>query len=182
VRYLALLRGINVGGKNIIKAPDLRSAFEGVGCTEVTTYIQSGNVLLETASRNVTQLPAAIEAALAAEFACHSLVVLISKRQLESVVENAPSGFGEDPAQYRYDIVFLKAPARADAILPTIRLREGVDGALAANGVLYFSRLTVRASQSYLSKLTSHPAYKSMTIRNWNTTRELYRLMRSPRT
>ena len=45
---MALLRGINVGGKNIIKMPDLRRIFEEVGCMDVSTYIQSGNVLFES--------------------------------------------------------------------------------------------------------------------------------------
>src|SRR5262245_47461872 len=69
VRYVALLRGINVGGKNIVKMSDLRRALEGVSCTNVATYIQSGNVLFESRLGNTSRLSLAIEEALTAELA-----------------------------------------------------------------------------------------------------------------
>ena len=177
MRYLALLRGINVGGKNIIAMPDIRRIFEGLGFKNVTTYIQSGNVLFESKLKNAVKLSVTIEKALAAEFACTSPVVIVSKEQLESVVKNAPPAFGVDPTQYRYDVVFVRPPLRARAVLPTISLKAGVDEASEGNGVLYLKRLTIRASQSHLPKLTRNAAYKSMTIRNWNTTSELCRLI-----
>jgi uncharacterized protein (DUF1697 family) len=95
---------------------------------------------------------------------------------MERIVVNAPPGFGADPGQYRYDVVFIKPPLSARDILPGISLKDGVDEASESNGVLYFSRLIARASQSHLSKIVNIAAYKSLTIRNWNTTCELYRL------
>ena len=80
MRYLALLRGMNVGGKNIIRMSDLRRVFEGVGCTDVTTYIQSGNVLFESAIKSTALLSVSIEGALAAEFAGDFPVVVLSRR------------------------------------------------------------------------------------------------------
>jgi len=179
VRYLALLRGINVGGKNILKMPDVRCVFEGLGCKDVTTYIQSGNVLFESELKNAPRLSVAIEKALAAKFACSAPTVLVSEEQLETVVKNAPPGFGAHPAQYRYDVAFVKPSLQARAILPTISLKAGVDEAFEGNGVLYLKRLTTRASQSHLPRLTRHAAYRSMTIRNWNTTSKLYQLISS---
>ena len=179
MRYLALLRGINVGGKNILKMPDLRCVFEGLGCKDVTTYIQSGNVLFESKLKNAVRLPVAIEGALAAKFACTAPVVLVPEERLKTVVKNAPPGFGADPAQYRYDVVFLRPPLHARAVLSTISLKAGVDEAFEGNGVLYLKRLTIKASQSHLPKLTRNAAYRNMTIRNWNTTSELYRLISS---
>ena len=61
--------------------------------------------------------------------------------------------------------------------MKSVRVRDGVDAAAAGRGVLYFSRLTSRASQSYLSKIVTMPVYQDMTIRNWNTTTTLLRLM-----
>jgi len=63
--------------------------------------------------------------------------------------------------------------------MKNVRVREGVDSAFAGRNVLYFSRLTSRASQSYLTKIISVPMYQSMTIRNWNTTTKLLALMES---
>jgi uncharacterized protein (DUF1697 family) len=174
---VALLRGINVGGRNIIRMHDVRRVFEDLGCKAVTTYIQSGNVLFESKFRNTETLSVAIEAALAAEFDRKLPVLVLTGEQLERVTKNAPPGFGDNPARYRYDVAFVKPPMRAQLILPTLPLRDGVDQAFERNDVLYFSRLTVKASQSHLPKLTRHPAYGSMTIRNWNTTTELFRLV-----
>jgi uncharacterized protein (DUF1697 family) len=174
---VALIRGINVGGKNLIKMPDLRRVFEGLGHKNVATYIASGNVLFESKLKNPVKVAAAIEGALEAEFRGIFPVVALQQAQMEIVMKKAPPGFGEDQDRYRYDVVFLRPPFRADTVLPTISLREGVDECFERNGVLYFRRLVARASQSRLSKITQHEAYRSMTIRNWNTTKELCRLI-----
>ena len=155
--------------------PDLCRVFEAVGCAAVTTYIQSGNVLFEHRRENTARLSLQLEEALAAEFTCAPLVLVLSRDQLGPVVTAAPPGFGAEPDLYRYDVVFIKPPASARSILPGIGLRDGVDEVFAQNDVLYLRRLTTRASQSRLSKLTQHPNYGNMTIRNWNTTRELWR-------
>jgi len=179
VRYLALLRGINVGGKNVIKMSDLRRVFEGLDCKDVTTYIQSGNVLFESAIKSTAMLSVSIEGALAAEFAGDFPVVVLSRRQLEQVTKNAPLRFGEDLARYRYDVVFVRPPSRAALILPTVGLKPGVDEACERNGVLYLRRLIIRASQSHLPRLVRNAAYSRMTVRNWKTTTELCRLITS---
>lgn len=177
MRYLALIRGINVGGKNLIRMPELRASFERAGFRNVATYIQSGNVLLDSELKNPATLAAALEEAVARDFGCNSLVVVLTQKQLANIILKAPPRFGADPDRYRYDVVFMKPPVSAREVLPAIRLRDGVDGASATNDVLYFERLIARASQSLFSKIVNAPEYKSMTIRNWNTTRELHRLM-----
>jgi uncharacterized protein (DUF1697 family) len=179
VRYLALLRGINVGGKNIVRMPDLRACFEGLSLSNVTTYIQSGNVLFDSRLTNSDRLSSVVEEAVATEFGCTSLIVVVPEKQLKRIVTQAPPDFGAHPDKYRYDVVFIKPPLSARQVLPSISLKEGVDEASEGNGVLYFRRLTERSTQSNLPKLVNNPAYKSMTIRNWNTTTELCRLISS---
>jgi uncharacterized protein (DUF1697 family) len=176
-RYVALLRGINVGGKNLIKMADLRACFEGHGYHDVATYIQSGNVLFSTGSRSSAALTADIESMLAANFDYDASVVLRSEKQMRSTVEGAPAWIGADPASYRYDVIFLKPALSASSAIKSVPTRDGVDRAATGPGVLYFSRLTSRATQSHLSRIVSMPIYKDMTIRNWNTTTKLLRLM-----
>ena len=175
-RYLALLRGINVGGKNIIRMTDLRACFEKNGFADVVTYIQSGNVLFtpERADRGLVER---VEGLLGAAFGYKASVVLRTLKQMEQIVERAPKGFGTDQARYRYDVIFLKEPLDAATALKSVAVKEGVDQAYAGKGVLYFSRLDSRASQSHLPKLASQLVYKSMTVRNWNTTTKLLELM-----
>jgi uncharacterized protein (DUF1697 family) len=174
---VALLRGINVGGKNLIKMADLKSCFEDKGYLNVVTYIQSGNVIFESGGASATRLTKDIEAMLAKSFTYRASVVLRSHAQLRRVVEGAPRGFGRQPDKYRYDVLFLKSPLTAATALKQVPTREGVDAVAKGPGVLYHSRLISRATQSRLSKVASMPIYQSMTIRNWNTTTKLLQLM-----
>jgi uncharacterized protein (DUF1697 family) len=178
-RYVALLRGINVGGNNLIRMADLRACLEADGFEEVKTYIQSGNVVF-TASGSSATLTARLERTLSARFGYEATVAVRSARQFRAIVDAAPEGFGVDRERYRSDVIFLMrplTPARAIAQVPT---REGVDRAWTGPGVLYFERLAARASQSRLSKIASLPIYRSLTIRNWPTTCRLLEMVETP--
>lgn len=175
-RYVALLRGINVGGRNPIAMADLREAFEEHGYEHVTTYIQSGNVLFRSdAPRN--SLEGEIESLLERRFSAPILVVVRSHAQMRSVVRNAPEGFGREPDRYHSDALFLKAPLTAGAAMRIVQLRDGVDQAWAGRGVLYFARLSSRRTQSRLSKIAGTAEYRSMTIRSWATTTKLLAML-----
>jgi uncharacterized protein (DUF1697 family) len=176
-RYVALLRGINVGGKNLIKMAALKACLEDHGLEDVATYIQSGNVVFGSGDTSLTKLTDRIEGALTATFGYEASVVLRSRSQMIAIVGGAPSGFGRDPARYRYDVIFLKAPLTARTAMKSVLTKEGVDRAHAGPGVLYFSRLTSRAAQSQLGRIVSTPVYRNMTIRNWNTTTRLMRML-----
>jgi uncharacterized protein (DUF1697 family) len=177
IRYLGLLRGINVGGSNIIKMADLRSCFEEMGFKGVLTYIQSGNVLFESEDRDKLKLQDKIEKVLSDRFNYSSSVVVVTHQQLTVIVDKAPSGFGEEADKYRYDVLFVKEPLTPDEIMKELRIKEGVDRAYNGESVLYFSRLIIRASQSHLTRIITLPVYKYITIRNWNTTTRLLSLM-----
>lgn len=176
-RYVALLRGINVGGNNIIKMTDLKACFERLGLQDVITYIQSGNVVFSSKESNATKITDQLESALSKTFNYKSRLVLRSQQQMKAIIAKAPRGFGTKPDLYRYDVIFLKAPLTAAKAMKSVVTKEGVDEAYAGSGVLYFSRLISRASQSYLSRVVSMPVYQDMTIRNWNTTTKLLALM-----
>jgi uncharacterized protein (DUF1697 family) len=175
--YVALLRGINVGGSNLIRMPALKTCFEAQGYGDVDTYIQSGNVLFTARRSNQHVLTGEIETALSKMFAYRSRVVVRSFEQMRNVVEAAPKGFGRRPAAYRYDVIFLKHPLTAEEALQSVTAKPGVDRVLAGDGVLYFSRLISKAAQSHLIRIVGKPAYQIMTIRNWNTTVRLLELM-----
>jgi uncharacterized protein (DUF1697 family) len=176
-QYLALLRGINVGGSNIIKMSDLKTCFEKMGFEDVLTFIQSGNVLFRSGEKSIPKLTGTIEKGLSGTFRYDSRVVVVSYKHLERVVHEAPRGFGKDGARFRYDVIFLKEPLTAKTAMKSVTVREGVDKAYEGKGVLYFSRLIAKASQSRLAKIISLPIYQAMTIRNWNTTTKLLALM-----
>ena len=175
--YVALLRGINVGGKNLIRMADLRGCFEMHGFEGVSTYIQSGNVLFRSDAKDPAGLAPRIADVLAKTFRYSASVTVRSREGLQATVDGAPGGFGSEPDLYRYDVIFLMPPLTSDEALRTVPVREGVDTAHAGPAALYFSRLAERASESRLARLVSMPIYRRVTIRNWNTTTKLLSLM-----
>jgi uncharacterized protein (DUF1697 family) len=174
-RYVALLRGINVGGKNPVPMVALREAIEEGGFDDVRTYIQSGNVLFST-DRPARELEDAVEAILEKRFKIPILVVVRSERQMRAVLAKAPKGFG-DPATHHSDAIFLKAPLTSAKAMEVVHQREGVDQAWEGTGVLYFQRLSAKRTQSKMSKIVGTPTYKQMTIRSWQTTKKLVELL-----
>lgn len=178
-QYIALLRGINVGGKNIIKMADLRACFEGMGFKDVRTYIQSGNVLFWASEMEQAKLATRVEAGLSTAFDYQGVVVLRSGEEMKAVVAQAPEGFGREPDTYRYDVIFLKEPLSSAEVIKTVPTKPGVDAIYPGNGVVYFSRLTAKASSSRLSRVISMPIYQYMTIRNWRTTSKLVGMIKT---
>ena len=172
--YIILLRGINVGGKNKIPMADLRTCLEELGFSKVSTYIASGNVILESGFTpdNIKEL---IEIALPKRFILDNeliKVLVLSHSQLQAIVENKPEGFGDQPDQYHYDVIFLMGIDIAQA-LSVFDPREGVDKVWPGDGVIYAQRLSSQRTKSRLSKIIGTQVYKSMTIRNWNTSLQL---------
>lgn len=178
-RYVALLRGINVGGRNKVAMADLRDVFGAGGHTSVSTYIQSGNVLFSS-DRPASSLEADIETLLEERFGMPLVVVVRSHRQLRNVVQKAPAGFGQHPDRFYSDAVFLKAPLTSRRAMGVVRLRDGVDRAWPGTGVVYFERLSERRTQSRLSAIMGTPEYQQMTIRSWSTTTKLLGLLDAP--
>lgn len=176
-QFLALLRGINVGGNNIIKMDALKGVFENMGFEEVLTYIQSGNVLFWARTRSAGAVQRRIEEKLSATFRYEARAVVLPHRTLKTVVATDPRRFGENPDRFRYDVIFVKDSLTPKQAVSGVPVKEGVDEVWAGRHTLYFSRLTAKASQSRLSRIVSLPVYQSMTIRNWNTTTKLLQLV-----
>jgi uncharacterized protein (DUF1697 family) len=126
-QFLCLLRGINVGGNNLIKMADLKTSFEEMRFSDVATYIQSGNVLFSSTEQNAAKLTRQIEQCLSDSFRYSSRVVVLGHKQLKSVVKGAPEGFGADAAKYRYDVIFLKEPVSAREAMKSVTVKDGVD-------------------------------------------------------
>jgi uncharacterized protein (DUF1697 family) len=175
-RYVALLRGINVGGKNKVVMADLRDAFTGAGFGDVSTYIASGNVLLRT-ERPAKALEDEIECVLEERFGIPLVVVVRSHRQIRAVVDQAPVDFVALDGTHHRDAAFLKSPLTPAKAMGVVQLREGVDQAWAGTGVVYFARLSAERQRSLMPKLVGIPDYQLMTIRNWSTTTKVLALL-----
>ena len=177
--YLLLLRGINVGGKNKVPMARLRQLLEELGYSDVSTYIASGNVILRS-DKSPGKVQAQVEAALPGTFHLDSeliRILILTRRQLEAVIDRKPKGFGEQPEKFHSDAVFLMGIDSTEA-LRVFDPREGVDRVWPGDGVIYSQRLSALRTRSRLSKIVGTAAYRSMTIRNWKTTTTLLEMLR----
>ena len=176
--YVILIRGINVGGKNKVSMTGLKKCLEELGFSKVSTYIASGNVILESGKRP-DEIKAQIEAALPERFKLDSeliRVLVLTRKQLQAVIDNKPKGFGEQPEKYHSDAIFLMGIDSAQA-MPVFDPREGVDNVWPGDGVIYSQRLSAQRTKSRLSKIVGTPVYQSMTLRSWNTTTKLLKIL-----
>jgi len=177
--YLILLRGINVGGKNKVSMADLKVCLTALGCSNVSTYIASGNVILGS-DKSPDELKGQIETALPVSFKLDSelvKVLVLTRNQLQAIIDNKPKGFGEQPEKYHSDAILLMGIDSVQA-MAAFDPREGVDTVWPGDGVIYSQRLSSERTKSRLNKAMSTPAYQSMTIRSWNTTTTLLDLLR----
>jgi uncharacterized protein (DUF1697 family)/menaquinone-dependent protoporphyrinogen IX oxidase len=175
--HIALLRGINVGGQNIIKMEALKQCFVSIGFSDVKTYIQSGNVMFKTPDIDKMKITETIENQLLKTFSIEIKTLILTADELVKIVENAPVNFGSEPEKFRYDVWFLLPSITADKIVSSVHLREGIDSSQAGENAIYTSRLASELGKSYLSKIIQTPLYKHITVRNWNTTTKLYNLI-----
>jgi uncharacterized protein (DUF1697 family) len=176
IKYLALLRGINVGGKNIIKMNELKILFEELKFSDVRTYIQSGNVIFNDYENDKTKIIKIIEKALSKKLDNKINIALLTFSELEKIINKKPKGFGEDN-ENKFDVIYLIEPLNKKEAIKEIKTREGVDKIYEGDKVIYISRLLKDLTKSYFSKILKSPIYKNITIRNWNTTKKLYELM-----
>ena len=113
--HLALLRGINVSGKNMIKMPVLAGIFSELGCKDVQTYIQSGNVLFNASKHVAAKLESAVERAIQAQLGLHIPVLVRSAVEFAEAVAANPFPEALDSPKLLH-LVFLKAKPEAAAI------------------------------------------------------------------
>jgi uncharacterized protein (DUF1697 family) len=172
--YLALLRGVNVGGKSKLVMSALSERLTDLGLEDVSTVLATGNVLLRS-SKPARTLGQQIESVLVEDFGLHQepvKVLVLSAAQVKAVVEDKPDHFGDEPDTYHCDAIFLIGISASSA-MTAFNPREGVDRIWQGEGVIYSQRLSAQRTKSRLSTVMSSPLYKSMTIRSWSTTVKL---------
>ena len=132
--HVALLRGINVGGRNKVPMADLREIVASLGHTGVSTYIQSGNVLFSTAEEDTAKLAAALESAIEERFGIWSSVVVLSRDELAQVLAANP--YPDEPNPKMVHVVFLNAELPG-SLLDRISAAEGAAAAKGSRDTLH---------------------------------------------
>lgn len=176
--YIALLRGINVGGNNKIGMKELRRTFEQAGMEKVTTYIQSGNVVFRSTKLNKESLPERLHEAIRADFGLDIPVLVRTLEEIGQIVEALPDSWTNDSSM-KADVMFLWSEADHEGVLEQLPIKAGIDRVSYVPGAVLWSLDRKDASKSSMSKLIGTKLYRQMTVRNVNTVRNIWDLMQA---
>jgi len=173
---VALLRGINVGGKNIIRMEALRASFEAMGFSSVRTLIASGNVVFRAARADSRKLETAIEKALSREHGYEGKVVVRTLEEYTRMMRAIAPGWGSEKGR-RFYVLFLRHAIDRASVVGELEVNTGVEELRYVPGALLWSARLDGLTQSKMSKVIGKPIYREMTVRNLNTTRKILELM-----
>lgn len=174
--YVALLRGINVGGHKIIRMEELRRSFEVRGCANVRSYVQSGNVIFDATRRSPAKLAVMIEALILEDYGFVVPVVVRTAQDLSRIIERNPLLGAKGIDQTKLHVCFLSATPAADRLTTLDTLDAGEGRFLHLDDVVYLYCPTRAAD----TKLTNNAFERALGVkatgRNWNTVRKLAEL------
>jgi uncharacterized protein (DUF1697 family) len=178
MRYVALLRGVNVGGNSLIKMAELKECVAALGHADVRTYIASGNLLFESRERSGAALDAQLEHAIAERFGLPVRVVVRSATDIARITAAVPAHW-IDATDLRVTVAFLLRGTDARAVARNLSPRKGIDELRTAPGALLWATRRDALTRTGL-RLVGTAVYKQMTLRNLNTTLKLGELLRPP--
>jgi uncharacterized protein (DUF1697 family) len=175
VRYLALLRGINVGGKTLIKMADLKTCVEALGLDNVSTYIASGNVLFESGAADTAKLEK-IEHAIQQQFQLAIKVIVLDRPTYARVVKTIPRAWIGD-ASLRANVAFVRRGTDAEQVVHELRPDPQVEEVKALDSAILWATNRDAPNRSVMRKLIGGAAYKELTVRSLSTTLKLQELL-----
>ena len=178
MNYVALLRGINVGGNAMIRMSELKTCLEKTGFAEVRTFIQSGNVLFSAPKTATPRLARKIEAAIEKTFGMKVGVVVFAADEWQEVVRRAPKWWGKNQDWKHNLLALLPGTKPRDVIEAMGTLKPEIERATAGPGVIYQSLSIAAFSRASSARIAGHSIYRRVTVRNHNTTRKLGELLK----
>lgn len=177
-RYIALLRGINVGGKNKIAMPELKTGFTDLGYVNVVTYLNSGNVVFTSDERDKIILSDTIESMIKARFGLDIPTFIILQVELQDVLNHAPDWWGEDNKEIYDNLVFMFPSLSYDEFFDEVGcLKEEYEKAQNYNNAVFWSYIRKDYQKTnWWTKTTAEKIKKRITIRTANTARKVAKL------
>lgn len=169
--YIALFRGINVGGKNSLPMKNLKSIFESLGASHVRTYIQSGNVVFQSASKDISGLAKGIGDEVRKQFGFEPHILVISLTELETAIANNPfSEAKSEPASLH--LGFLESPPQKPDLKKLESLKKDSER-FCLIGRVFYLHAPEGVGRSKLAASSEKLLGVPMTDRNWNTVCQL---------
>lgn len=176
--YIALLRGINVGGKNKIDMKLLKQTFEQAGMSDVVTYINTGNIIFSYKGQSKTELARILEEAIHHDFGLQIKVVVRSVDDVREIINAIPDTWKNDK-DMKSDVMFLWDEIDNESVLENLVIKPNIDTVKYVPGAILWSVDKKNVTKSGMSKIIGSKLYKQVTIRNVNTARKIYELMQA---
>lgn len=175
MKYIALLRGINVGGNSKVSMAELKICFKQLGCRNVLTYINSGNVIFDYAQTDAAKLSDMCESAIEKQFGFHIVCTLLSANELLEALKHAPKWW--DSGDGKHNAIFVIAPKTVEEIMSEVGEAKPEYELVAAHQPIIFWSAPIKTfSRTRYSKIVGTKAYQFITIRSANTTKKLAEL------
>lgn len=175
MKYVAFLRGINVGGNSKVEMSRLKRVFSSLDYKNVKTYINSGNVIFST-DMHRAHITDTVEDAIKHEFDISIPVVIRSCEEIEKIIRGVPEIWMNDTEQ-KTDVLFLWEEIDSKEVLEKLIIKPQIDNVLYIQGAIIWNVKRKNIGRSGLLKIVGTQLYKKITVRNINTVRKLERLM-----
>lgn len=172
-KYVALLRGINVGGNRKIDMADLKKFFEKLKYQNVSTILNSGNVIFETDESSLKKITDVLESGLTKQFNYPARVIVHNISNVEKVIESYP--FDSNDSKSQHYVVFLSSDI-GNELVKSLVIDKKLEEVAVGNGVIYWKVLKGSTLKSNFGMLIAKAKYKDHnTVRNINTLHKVIR-------
>lgn len=174
--YVALLRGINVGGNSKISMKELAQTFSGLGFQHIKTYINSGNIIFSDTSHTPSKLVSMLEAAIKKDFGMDIKVVIRDLKAISTITKKLPITWLNNSTM-KTDVMFLWEEIDSPKVLNELPTKPEIDEVKYVPGAILWRVDRENVTKSGMLKIIGTKLYKQLTIRNCNTVRKLHALM-----
>ena len=177
MKYIVLLRGVNISGKNKVSMSELKSEVESIGYKDVSTYLNSGNLILNT-DKDRSVIISEIKSLLSSKFNIDTQVVIVSLSELESILSKSPSWWGTNDKSVYDNIIFLTEGTTTKEVIDVIgEPTENIDKILPLENAIFWSfDLKNYRKSSWWIKTASTSIKDKITIRTGNTMKKVFEL------
>ena len=175
MKYIALLRGINISGKNKISMPELKKLLEENNYQNVSTYLISGNIIFECNTNNKQTIMDNIHTLIKTKFLLDIPVYITTDKELETILNNSPKWWGSSNKEIYDNLIFIIPPTKYEEVFNTIGLpKEGLEQIEEYNNCIFWSfDLNNYRKSNWWVKTASTDIKDKITIRTANTMRKI---------
>jgi uncharacterized protein (DUF1697 family) len=171
MRYVTLLRGINVGGNKIVNMRELKKLFESLGYLDVSTYLNSGNVIFGSDEKKGT-IQKTIETTMEKEFGFKVPTILRTEEEMKVIAAAIPKEWRNDDS-HKTDVAYLFPEIDSEETLVKLPIKREYIDIRYVKGAIFWNVLREDYNKSQMNKIIGQNIYQQMTIRNVNTARHL---------